>query len=1443
MKPKILLPLALLVTIAVASIFYFNKTTGLSSNAFLQDAIEKENKLNEERPEDRIYAQLDKPFYAPGENIWFTAYVRNGVNFAPSDKTDIIHAELIAPNGNVEQQYKLIAKDGVAKGDFSLDKNAVGGQYKVKVYSQWQKNDPNPAIFTKKIQVQKIVLPKLKMDLDFVRQGYGAGDLVDALVKFETNENEAFKNKAFSYVISFGGVKGKTYTDKTNSDGKATIQFKLPETLGTSDASINVMTDFQGSTESIARTIPINLKNIAVTFFPEGGDLVATLPSQIAFKASDNAGKPVDVQGYVRNNNGDVVASLDSYHKGVGMFELTPESGEHYTFEVTHPSGINKKYQLPQIRSNGYVLSVVDVDKKVIKLNIHSSSSDEISIIAGVRGKSHFSRTLQVDKGINSLEIPVEDFPMGIAQITLFDNNGVARAERLTFVKSDKELKVKIKTDKASYLPREKVEVSLDVRDANGQPTAANLSLAVVDDQLLSYADDKSSNMLSWMLLEADINEEVDEPAFYFDQSEVKAEPALDLLLMTSGWRRFKWEAIAENQLPALEYQADQKVIAGTVLNAEGEPLSGAKVVIKNQTKPMLTDANGQFVIDKDIELFDEPASIILSAPGHKRLDNQINEYGDIQYQLTGQDGYIAAVDAPAPTTITRPRPATNQMSVSNRAAFQVRANNIRWTRPNRVASVNDFQSVENSLPADENSVVTDRRITGRTSADNANEANEGQATRAVVYYRAREFATPTYSKKQALKKRTDFRSTIFWNGEINIDESGKATLSFYNSDAVTSFNVTAEGMTKDGLIGQSTFKYYTQMPFSLSAKIPVEVVAGDVIEIPVSLSNNTEFNISGKLDINVPWMLEAIDAKDQVVTMGAHSSKTINLKYKVTAVAKEGQDDIFKINFTSAAFEDEIEEAMVIVPKGFPVRTAHSGTDQETTYEIDISEPIDNSVDVTLEAYPSTLAEVLQGIEGMMRQPGGCFEQTSSANYPNLIALQYMQETGLDKVEVRRKAEKYFAAGYKRLKEFQAEDGSFDWFNSPNSQREGNESLTAFSLMQFTHFKQVYPEVEQSIIDKSAAWLLNRRDGNGGFITSQKTAYSIGNLNSTTLDAYIVYALSEAKIEGVEKELNTAYTRALKASSKHQKALVANALYNYGKNKQAAEVLASMSEAKEAPQEARTTYGTKGKYYTVETEALELLALLKNENPDVMRTRNLAKNIRSQRQGMGRFGSTQTTVTALRALTAQSKFNKQTAEDGTLEVYIDGEKVASHDYKKGEYKTIVLNGLGKNLASGKHSIAVKYPGAKHPLPHTLSVNWQTVTPQTSPDCVLALNTHLENTAIKVGETVRLTATLANKTNKVQATPMAIIGLPAGLSPSAKQLNEMVKNETIAYYEIVGNNIVFYYRHIDAAAQKNINLDLKADFAGTFDAPASSAYLYYDDVHKSWTATEDIVVQ
>ena len=149
-------------------------------NEFIKLLKEKFTAYNEHFPQDRVYLQFDKPFYQPGETIWFSAYVRNGSDMKPSLKSDILHVDLIGPKGNIEKSIKIVAKNGKATGDFSLDAETAGGIYKVKAYTNWQKNEPDSIFFTKELQVQDVILPTLKMKLDFERKAFGAGDEVVA---------------------------------------------------------------------------------------------------------------------------------------------------------------------------------------------------------------------------------------------------------------------------------------------------------------------------------------------------------------------------------------------------------------------------------------------------------------------------------------------------------------------------------------------------------------------------------------------------------------------------------------------------------------------------------------------------------------------------------------------------------------------------------------------------------------------------------------------------------------------------------------------------------------------------------------------------------------------------------------------------------------------------------------------------------------------------------------------------------------------------------------------------------------------------------------------------------------------------------------------------------------------------------------------------------------
>ncbi len=239
MKSKIgitLLGLVLLGSIAFAAIaeqgrFKINQQL----NDFLTELMQKLQAFNEHAPEDRVYAHFDKTLYKPGETIWFTAYIRDAATLKKSEQSDIVSIQLINPKGGIEKEYKIIAKDGIAKGDFQIDEAAVGGIYKVKVFTNWMLNDQDPATFIKEITVQKVILPRLKMKLDFMKKAYGAKDEVAAELTLHDNANKALANFDFDYVVNLGDSRWAEGKGKTGNEGEAMVKFTLPNELKTND--------------------------------------------------------------------------------------------------------------------------------------------------------------------------------------------------------------------------------------------------------------------------------------------------------------------------------------------------------------------------------------------------------------------------------------------------------------------------------------------------------------------------------------------------------------------------------------------------------------------------------------------------------------------------------------------------------------------------------------------------------------------------------------------------------------------------------------------------------------------------------------------------------------------------------------------------------------------------------------------------------------------------------------------------------------------------------------------------------------------------------------------------------------------------------------------------------------------------------------------------------
>ena len=563
--------------------------------------------------------------------------------------------------------------------------------------------------------------------------------------------------------------------------------------------------------------------------------------------------------------------------------------------------------------------------------------------------------------------------------------------------------------------------------------------------------------------------------------------------------------------------------------------------------------------------------------------------------------------------------------------------------------------------------------------------------------------------------------------------------------------------------------------------------------------------------------------------------------KYEVLNMIGEGE---FTISFKACGLGDAFTQKIKIAPKGFPVATSFSGQDKEREFKFTAKNLVKGSLRINFTAFPNVVSDLMAGVAGILREPYGCFEQTSCSAYPNAMVLDYLHTTDSKDDATISRANDLLNRGYKRLTTFEAPDKGYEWFGA----NPGHEGLTAYGIMEFTDMKKAGGDVDQGMIDRSANWLMSHRDGNGGFKREKHAYHDFGRISDDILNAYIVFALAESGYTNIKKEFESSYKKANETKDPYMLAMMANAAYSLGDISKGDAAMASLmsQQAKDGSFNGSThsiTY-SQGQSLITETTSLAVLAMIKSPTRNGMSLSSAVQYLVGSRSGSGVFSSTQGTILALKALTEYAKFNKKTTEDGTIEIYVDNKKVETRNYKAGDKGAIEIDSLETAVSGdGEHVVKVKFVGVKTPLPYSVAVNYSTALPNSNAECALGLTTKLSTTNAAVGETVRLTSILTNRKKEEIPSTMAIIGIPAGFTVQPWQLKEMQEKKIFDYYEIKGNNLAIYYRGMEGSAVKEINLDLKAEIPGEYDAPASSAYLYYTNEFKTWSSVDKVTIR
>lgn len=335
--------------------------------------------------------------------------------------------------------------------------------------------------------------------------------------------------------------------------------------------------------------------------FPEGGNLISGLPSRVAFKATNGKGFPVEVKGALYQDDAPVTL-LESSHDGMGVFFFTPDTEKKYRIELEDGAC----YSLPEIYPQGMTLSLSKQDKKNLEFFIsqtEGSPAQEVSLVGQVRGM-----ICCVAKGVLKdrlkIKMPLSEFfYQGIAEFTLFNGDMQPVAERLVYVHPEKKLQINIEPDKKTYALREKATLKIKVTDGNGVPVKTNLGLSVFDKAYINPAD--PGNILTHCYLSSQIRGKIHNPFYYFDEKNSDRKEALDLLLLTQGWRRYVWNVV-EPDYQGEPFLTDEINGIQTLQSKKKDKQNeGAEQLIQifgaeGNSQFIWTDSTGHFMIDPD---------------------------------------------------------------------------------------------------------------------------------------------------------------------------------------------------------------------------------------------------------------------------------------------------------------------------------------------------------------------------------------------------------------------------------------------------------------------------------------------------------------------------------------------------------------------------------------------------------------------------------------------------------------------------------------------------------------------------------------------------------------------------------------------------------------------------------------------------------------------------
>ena len=455
-------------------------------------------------PQEKVYVHMDNTCYQLGDTIWFSAYTRRTDTGRPSDVSGVLYVELYGQDGYLMERKLVQMHDGQGDGFFALNKQIqYAGLYELRAYTRWQLN-------------------------------WGAYERTHSRFAFRWFDSRELERAYF-----------------TDYEKLYSRVFPVYDRPRTPDAF-----DRESTLRALRRTFrrDRDKRTLTLTLYPEGGALVNDVPCRMAFEAVWNDGEWAE--GWL-HLDGD---SAQAVNRGRGTITFTPTGKKPPKATFVTPDGTEAEARLPKADTLGVALRV-QLEGGCWTAHLQATPnlpSSRLAITLMHEGRlAAFWPMDSLEQTGTGRRWAVDDSLVaqsGVYQMTVFDASGRVYADRLFFVRTGAEAAptVSVQGLAESYAPY--APVSLRVKSATG---SGQVSLSVRDDNTRDFLHDNGS-ILTEMLLASEIRGFVPDPGWFFQQDDSTHTRALDLLMLTQGWRRFRWQDMAVRGTWDLSQPAEQ---------------------------------------------------------------------------------------------------------------------------------------------------------------------------------------------------------------------------------------------------------------------------------------------------------------------------------------------------------------------------------------------------------------------------------------------------------------------------------------------------------------------------------------------------------------------------------------------------------------------------------------------------------------------------------------------------------------------------------------------------------------------------------------------------------------------------------------------------------------------------------------------------------------------